>query len=104
RLRRHARRERHHDAQESVEDVPDAGAAAPLASLLEGEASSRLWQSVAALPAGERAAVVLHYRDEMPVRDVARTLGVTSGTIKTLLFRARRHLRERLAGAGPESE
>jgi DNA-directed RNA polymerase specialized sigma24 family protein len=32
----------------------------------------------------------------MPVRDIARALGVTTGTIKTLLFRARRHLRQRL--------
>ena len=39
---------------------------------------------------------MLYYRDEMAVRDIARALGVTSGTIKTLLFRARRHLRERL--------
>jgi DNA-directed RNA polymerase specialized sigma24 family protein len=38
---------------------------------------------------------MLYYRDEMAVRDIARALGVTTGTIKTLLFRARRHLRER---------
>jgi DNA-directed RNA polymerase specialized sigma24 family protein len=43
--------------------------------------------------------VVLHYRDEMAVRDIARVLGVTTGTIKTLLFRARRHLRGRLEAA-----
>jgi len=28
---------------------------------------------------------------------VAEALGVTTGTVKTLLFRARRHLHERLA-------
>jgi len=55
-----------------------------------------LWQSVAALPSGERTAVMLYYRDEMAVGDIARALGVTTGTIKTLLFRARRHLRGRL--------
>ncbi len=38
---------------------------------------------------------MLYYRDEMAVRDVALALGVTTGTIKTLLFRARRHLRGR---------
>ena len=40
--------------------------------------------------------MVLYYRDEMAVGDIARALGVTTGTIKTLLFRARRHLRGRL--------
>jgi DNA-directed RNA polymerase specialized sigma24 family protein len=35
----------------------------------------------------------------MAVGDVARAVGVTTGTIKTLLFRARRHLRERLGAA-----
>jgi DNA-directed RNA polymerase specialized sigma24 family protein len=48
---------------------------------------------------GQRTAVILYYRDELPVRDIAHALGVTTGTVKTLLFRARRHLRERLAGA-----
>ena len=39
---------------------------------------------------------MLHYRDEMPLGEIAHTLGVTTGTVKTLMFRARRHLRERL--------
>jgi DNA-directed RNA polymerase specialized sigma24 family protein len=40
--------------------------------------------------------VFLYYRDDMAVGDIARALGVTTGTVKTLLFRARRRLRERL--------
>jgi len=38
----------------------------------------------------------MYYRDEMSVGDIALALGVTSGTIKSLLFRARRRLRGRL--------
>ena len=49
--------------------------------------------------ARERTAVILYYRDEMAVGDIARALGVTTGTIKTLLFRARRHFRGRLEAA-----
>ena len=69
----------------------------PLCDLVTEEKARSLWQSVAALPSGERTATFLFYRQEMKVSDIARTLGVTSGTVKTLLFRARRRLR--LSGA-----
>ncbi len=71
----------------------------PLRWVIADEESSRLWQAVDELPGGERAAVMLFYRHEMTIREAARVLGVSSGTVKTLLFRARRHLREAL-GAG----
>jgi RNA polymerase sigma-70 factor (ECF subfamily) len=58
-----------------------------------------LWSAVAALPSGERTTVILYYRDELAVREIARVLGVTTGTVKALLFRARRHLRDRLGAA-----
>lgn len=65
----------------------------PVDTLITDERGRQLWQSVAALPSGERTAVALYYRDGMKVNDVARALGVTSGTVKTLLFRARKKLR-----------
>jgi DNA-directed RNA polymerase specialized sigma24 family protein len=43
--------------------------------------------------------VYLYYRQEMSVSDAAHALGVTTGTIKTLLFRARRRLRSALAAS-----
>ena len=67
-----------------------------LEALIADERARALWGAVARLPPGERAAVILYYRDELSVADIARALGVTTGTIKTLLFRGRRHLRERL--------
>ena len=70
-----------------------------LNELIADEHSRRLWAAVAALPSGERTVVTLYYREEMTVSDIARTLGVTAGTIKTLLFRARRHLRTRIGAA-----
>jgi RNA polymerase sigma-70 factor (ECF subfamily) len=71
-----------------------------LTALIENARDRRLWQAVAALPSGERTAVYLHYRQEMSVSDAAHALGVTSGTVKTLLFRARRRLRPALAASG----
>ena len=89
----------------SLEDAPEAAVdAGGLAALLEDERSRSLWTEVSALPSGERTAVLLHYRQDLPVSDVARALGVTAGTIKTLLYRARRRLRERLQAIAARQE
>lgn len=76
-------------------DRHPAAADDPLDNLIADERDRRLWRAVEALPSGERAAVILHYREGMKVREVARALGVTDGTVKTQLFRARHRLRER---------
>lgn len=81
----------------ALEDAPEPAAdAQALSSLIATERDREIWRAVAALSSGERTAVVLYYREELTVRDIANALGVTTGTVKTLLFRARRHLRERL--------
>ena len=102
-LRRHGRDlRREGTALDDVALEAVAADAAPLTGLIDGERDRHLWQQVAALSSGERTAVILYYRDELPVREIARALGVTGGTIKTLLFRARHHLRARLSA--PRSE
>lgn len=49
-------------------------------------------RALATLPRRQREATVLYYLLDLGVRDVALTLGVSEGTIKTLLFRARKTL------------
>ncbi len=61
-------------------------------SILE-ERANELWNAVSALSQGERTAVLLFYKQEMGIADVAKVLGVTAGSVKTLLFRAREKLR-----------
>jgi RNA polymerase sigma-70 factor (ECF subfamily) len=85
-------------------DLPATSTVDPLGEVVAEERSRRLWRQVAALPSGQRTAVALHYRDGLKVNEIASALGVTSGTIKTLLFRARRRLREALAPVGGDSE
>lgn len=48
--------------------------------------------ALAKLPENERAAVVLHYIEDMPVEEVARVLGISRPAVKTRLHRARRKL------------
>jgi RNA polymerase sigma-70 factor (ECF subfamily) len=46
------------------------------------------------MPAGQRAALVLHHVDGLPVRDVARALGRSEGAVEQLLSRGRARCRE----------
>ncbi len=45
------------------------------------------------LPLHQRTALLLYYTEQMPIREVAQTLGVPEGTVKTWLYRAREQLR-----------
>ena len=60
----------------------------PADRLQVDEQSESLWQAVHDLPLGEQTAVVLYYRESMTIKDVARAMSVSPGTVKTHLFRA----------------
>jgi RNA polymerase sigma factor (sigma-70 family) len=60
-------------------------------------------RALAALPRRQREVTVLHYYLGMDVREIAATLGVSDGTVKTQLFRARRALATSL-GEGEAQE
>jgi RNA polymerase sigma-70 factor (ECF subfamily) len=70
------------------------------AALLD-PATDHWWRAVRSLPEGQRTAVVLHYLEDMSVADVAATLGVSEGTVKTQLARARQTLARTLAEEAP---
>ena len=61
----------------------------------DGEVSY-LWDAVRALPEDQRLAVLLYYYEDMPVAEIARTLGVAQGTVKSRLSRGRDRLRQML--------
>ncbi len=48
------------------------------------------------LSPAQRAAVVLHYEADLPLREVARRMGTSVAAVKVHLFRGRRRLRELL--------
>jgi RNA polymerase sigma-70 factor (ECF subfamily) len=64
----------------------------PTALELTDPTSGRFWAAVRALPERQRAAVALHYIDDLSVDGIAEILQVTAGTIKTSLFKARQTL------------
>lgn len=57
--------------------------------------------AIRALPPEQRAAIALHYFEELSVAEVAVALMVPAGTVKTRLMHARRKLRAVLEGETP---
>ncbi len=54
------------------------------------------WAAVRALPRRQREVVALHYLEDLPVREVAQTLGVAESTVKNSLAQARTRLATQL--------
>jgi RNA polymerase sigma-70 factor (ECF subfamily) len=48
------------------------------------------------LSPGQRGAVFLHYRADLPIRDVAKVMGTSTAVVKVQLHRGRKRLRELL--------
>jgi RNA polymerase sigma-70 factor (ECF subfamily) len=60
------------------------------------------WDAVRALPDRERAAVTLHYLEDLPIAEVAEILEVAPGTVKSSLSHARQKLRIALSTSEDE--
>ncbi|MEQ1929998.1 MAG: sigma-70 family RNA polymerase sigma factor [Parvularculaceae bacterium] len=74
------------------------------ASDIEARASSAsIGAALAALPAGQRAAIALFYLEDMSVAEIASALDVPAGTVKTRLMAAREKLKAAL-GVTTETE
>jgi RNA polymerase sigma-70 factor (ECF subfamily) len=58
---------------------------------------AEMWAAVALLPERQRIAVALFYIGDRSLSDVAETMGVHEGTVKTTLHKARRELRRLLS-------
>lgn len=60
------------------------------------------WTALDELPPAQRAALVLRYLDDLPVADVARTLGRSLHATESVLARGRAALRERCEGVADD--
>jgi RNA polymerase sigma-70 factor (sigma-E family) len=59
-----------------------------------------LWPLVCALPARQRAVIVLRYYEDLSEAEIAATLGCAAGTVKSQSSAAMKALRRALAAAG----
>lgn len=70
----------------------------PAAHLLHVEKTQIVRQAVEALPEDFRTVVVLREWDELAYEEIGRRLGLSTGTVKSRLFRARGLLAKKLKG------
>lgn len=102
RLALNERRSRSRRSAVFVEPTPDAPALEqpvnepPSALAAAAELSQAIERALAELPEDQRAAMTLRRYEEMPYEEIARVLQTTVPAIKSLLFRARRELKEKL--------
>ena len=85
-------------------DIADRRHLSPPDRAAATEEQEVLWSAVAGLEPRQAMAVELHYRRGFAVEEIAAVMECPEGTIKTLLFRARERLRQRLSRKLGEDE
>jgi RNA polymerase sigma-70 factor (ECF subfamily) len=81
-----------------AEELPlkDEATATPDATLLQTELESAIENAITLLPETQRMALVLRRYEEFSYEEIADVLDLSVPAVKSLLFRARTELRERL--------
>jgi len=71
----------------------------PAAAIQGKETEKIVWEAVERLPRLWAMAIILYYREEKSIIDIAKIMRTKENTIKTYLFRARQRLKKALAPA-----
>jgi RNA polymerase sigma-70 factor (ECF subfamily) len=71
----------------------------PAAAIQGKETEKIVWEAVERLPKLWAMAIILYYREEKSIIDIAKIMQAKENTIKTYLFRARQRLKKALAPA-----
>lgn len=96
RRKRHAHTPLQSEPEGEEMQLKDEHAQTPAASLLETELQGAIETAIGQLPETQRMAVVLRRYEELSYEEIAEVLDQSVPAVKSLLFRARTELRERL--------
>ena len=92
------RRKRHFvDQAEEVPEPKERAEKEPDQVLLDEELQVAIQDAINRLPESQRMAIILRRYEEMPYEEIAKVMGTTVPAVKSILFRARAELRQRLA-------
>lgn len=56
----------------------------------------QLRRALVRIPEKERTAIVLHYFEDLPIREIAVVMGIPAGTVKYYLSVGRNHLKQHI--------
>jgi RNA polymerase sigma-70 factor, ECF subfamily len=92
------RRKRHFvDQTDDLVEPVERKERGPDQVLLEEELQMAIQEAISKLPEAQRLAIVLRRYEELPYEEIAKVMDTTVPAVKSILFRARAELRERLA-------
>ncbi len=78
------------------QQAPDLRTKTPDTALLDDEMQAAIQTAIDELPETQRMAVILRRYDDIPYEDIGEILGLSVPAVKSVLFRARTELREKL--------
>jgi RNA polymerase sigma-70 factor (ECF subfamily) len=85
------------EIEEHLEHIPETHPEHnPEGVAMRRERAVALWQAVDELPEEQRVTVMLRYQQELSYGEIAETLGISEGTVKSRLHHAHRRLKEQL--------
>ncbi len=84
------------DSEEHAQQFPDGNVKAPDITMLDSEMQDAIERAIQELPEAQRMAVVMRRYQDVSYEEIGEVLALTVPAVKSLLFRARTDLRERL--------
>jgi RNA polymerase sigma-70 factor (ECF subfamily) len=79
-----------------MEDIPDSNFDTPAREFESNERRRHLHQAIEDLDANYKLLITLRYQNELSYEEIASTLNLPLGTVKTGIFRAKEQLRKSL--------
>jgi RNA polymerase sigma-70 factor (ECF subfamily) len=80
--------------------LPRGGASDPVAAAEERELQARIAKALEKVSPQEKAVFLLRHGEDLMLKDIAETLGLSIGSVKSYLFRAVRKLQKELREPG----
>ena len=96
RRKRHPVKPLEKEQEEHHFQAVDLRTPAPDATMLDEEMQRAIQAAIDSLPEAQRMAIVLRRYEEMPYDEIGEVLGLSVPAVKSVLFRARADLREKL--------